>query len=359
MTNTPVAPAVVPSTLRGRPVVILAGGRSSEREVSLRSGIAVQEALQGMRGPNGLASLELVEIAADGRWEREGVACDPARCVSELPEDAVYFLALHGGEGEDGSVQGFLTCAGRTYTGSGVGPSALAMDKAAARAALAAAGLRVAPGRLVQGWTWAEHRDRELAELVQLAAGEELDGNGWFVKPNRGGSSVNTHSVRDAAGLAAAIDDVIASGDSALVEARIPGTEATCGVLGGSVDAQSLPPVEIVPRGDHFFDYEQKYDDDGAEELCPPRSLDASTCSALGEGALIAHRALGCDGYSRADFIVPAAGGSPVVLEVNTLPGLTARSLQPQAAAVIGLGFAGLCLRVLELALEADRTRSR
>lgn len=343
----------VPAALRGRPVVILAGGRSGEREVSLRSGRAVQEALIDARGPSGLASLEMVEIAADGKWLREGVPCDPARCITDLPADAVYFLALHGGEGEDGTIQGFLTCAGRAFTGSGVGSSALAMDKAATRAALHAAGLRVAPGQLVQAWAWSASRDSELATLCALGT------DGWFVKPNRGGSSVDTLAVRDAGELAAAVDSVLATGDSALVEARVTGTEATCGVLGGSAKARSLPPVEIVPRGDHFFDYQQKYDDDGAEELCPPRSLNAETCAALGEGALTAHRALGCDGYSRTDFIVPATGGPPVVLEVNTLPGLTARSLQPQAAAVIGLGFTGLCLAVLECGLEADRRRNR
>lgn len=343
----------VPSILRGRPVVVLAGGRSTEREVSLRSGVAVRDALVSQRGPKGLASLELVEIAADGRWLREGVAVDPARCVNELPKDAIYFLALHGGEGEDGTIQGFLTSAGRAYTGSGVGASAIAMDKSATRSALSAAGMRVAPGRLVQAFSWSRDRERDLDEL------RGLGGAGWFVKPNRGGSSVNTYSVTDAAELRAAIDAVHAAGDSALVEARIPGTEATCGVLGNALDARALPPVEIVPRGDRFFDYQQKYDDDGAEELCPPRSLDERTCAALADGALTAHRALGCEGYSRTDFIVPTAGGPPVVLEVNTLPGLTARSLQPQAAAVIGLGFAGLCLEVLRLGLEADRSRCR
>lgn len=353
MTASSVAAPSVPAALRGRSVVVLAGGRSSEREVSLRSGIAVRDALIGQRGPQGLAALELVEIAADGRWIREGVAVDPARCVIELPGDAIYFLALHGGDGEDGTIQGFLTSVGRTYTGSGVGASAIAMDKAATRSVLAAAGLRVAPGRLVQAWSWSERRERELDELLRLGAA------GWFVKPNRGGSSVNTYSIRDAGELPAAIEAVHAAGDSALVEARIPGTEATCGVLGNSRDGRALPPVEIVPRGDHFFDYQQKYDDDGAEELCPPRSLDEATCTALADGALTAHRALGCEGYSRADFIVPADGGAPVALEVNTLPGLTARSLQPQAAAVIGLGFAGLCLEVLRLGLEADRSHCR
>ncbi|MCA8980359.1 MAG: D-alanine--D-alanine ligase, partial [Planctomycetes bacterium] len=329
------------------------GGRSGEREVSLRSGTAVRDALVAQRGTQGLASLELVEIAADGRWLREGVAVDPARCVTDLPHDAVYFLALHGGDGEDGTIQGFLSSAGRAYTGSGVGASAIAMDKAATRSALAAASLRVAPGRLVQAWSWEDARQRELDEVVRLGDA------GWFVKPNRGGSSVNTFSVRDADELPAAIDAVLTGGDSALVEARIPGTEATCGVLGNALDPRALPPVEIVPRGDRFFDYQQKYDDDGAEELCPPRSLGEETCAALANGALTAHRALGCEGYSRTDFIVPADGGAPVVLEVNTLPGLTARSLQPQAAAVIGLGFAGLCLEVLKLGLEADRSRCR
>ena len=362
MNDARIAEETVPAELRGRPVVVLAGGRSGEREVSLRSGAAVHGALEPHVGDSGLASLELVEIGVDGQWMRAGSATEPTRCVAELPHDAVFFLALHGGDGEDGGVQGFLSSAGRAFTGSGVGASALAMDKAAARAAFSVAGLRTAPGRLVQAWSWSERRNGELVLIEQFADelhADALPASGWFVKPNRGGSSVHTFRLESAKDLPGAIEEVLATGDSALVEACIAGTEATCGVLGASGDARALPPVEIVPQGGAFFDYEQKYSTDGALEMCPPRNLDARTCEALAASALVAHRALGCDGYSRTDFIVPADGSHPVVLELNTLPGLTARSLQPQAAAACGLGFAGLCLEVLRLGALADRGRSR
>ncbi len=350
-------PRDVPAELAGRTVVVLAGGRSGEREVSLRSGRAVADALAGAVGEGGLAALREVDLGEDGRWNIDGdgrdpAALDPAAALVALPADAVYFLALHGGDGEDGGVQGFLECAGRAHTGSGVGASALAMDKAATRALLAAAGVPVAPGRLVQAWQWRDDADAVLADLAALSS------TGWFVKPNHGGSSVHTFRVERADDLRGAVEEVLATGDGALVEARVDGIEATCGVIGSRDDARTLPPVEILPRDGAFFDYAQKYDDDGAEEVCPPRTLGREVCDALARHAAAAHRVLGCEGYSRTDFIVPP-GGAPVALELNTLPGLTARSLTPQAAAATGLGFPGLCLEILRLAVTADRSRRR
>ncbi|MBK7641836.1 MAG: D-alanine--D-alanine ligase [Planctomycetes bacterium] len=331
--------------LRTTPVAVLLGGRSSEREVSLKSGAAVLRALEG--GP--LASLVALEIEPDGRWQRAGRSLRALEVLAELPRETLFFLALHGGEGEDGSVQGLLETQGFRHTGAGVGASALCMDKQHTRAVLAAAGLRVARGRLVHPLEWRTERARVLAELEALAV------RGCVVKPNRGGSSVDTFVLEDAAGIQARVERVLQTGDLALVEERLDGVEATCGVLGNARDElRALPPVEIVPKPGRFFDYEEKYSAAGAAEFCPPRSLGEERTSELRDLARRAHRAAGCDGYSRTDFFVPAEG-QPVVLEINTLPGLTDRSLLPLSAAVEGFGFPELCLEILALALERGR----
>ncbi len=326
-------------------VAVLLGGRSSEREVSLKSGAAVLRALAG----GSVGRLLALEIEPDGRWRFEGRSLSALEALAAVPRETVFFLALHGGEGEDGSIQGLLATQGFRHTGSGVGASALCMHKQHTRAVLADAGLRVARGRLVQPLEWRAQRVRILAELAALST------SGFVVKPNRGGSSVDTFVLDDARALEARVARVLETGDLALVEERIRGSEATCAVLGNaSGELRALTPVEIVPKAGRFFDYEEKYSAQGAQEFCPPRSLPAAVVAELGELALRAHRATGCDGYSRTDFFVPAEG-APVVLEVNTLPGLTDRSLLPLAAAQQGLSFAELCLEILALALERGR----
>ncbi len=338
--------AVDPRLAR-RTVVVLFGGTSSEREVSLASGRAVLGALTLLREREPEAPRPLpVPIGADGAWEVEGRALPALEALRALPEDALFFLALHGGDGEGGVIQGLLRAVGRVHTGAGLAASALCLDKHRTRLVLADAGLTVAPGRLVRR---GELAGREAAWRQELAG---LGTLGWFVKPNTGGSSVGVRRVGDADDLPAAVGEVHAAGDDALVEARVPGVEATCAVLGH----EALPPVEIRPRAGRFFDYGEKYDAGGALELCPPASLDDVACRRLAEAALTAHRATGCAGYSRTDCIVPPSG-IPVVLEVNTLPGLTERSLLPRAAAAAGLDFPALVLRILELALDAPAPR--
>ncbi|MED6335121.1 MAG: D-alanine--D-alanine ligase [Planctomycetota bacterium] len=332
-----------------RPVVVLMGGRSGEREVSLASGAAVMQALESA----GRTDLLAVEVGCDGCWRWNGGECDPAGALASLPVDAVFFLAVHGGEGEDGTLQGLLRACGRTHTGSGVAASALCMDKAAARAVLAQSGLAVAPGVLVSARSWRECGPAMLDHLLCLGA------DGWFVKPNGGGSSIGIRRVLDSAGLGAAVDAVLAEAGTVLVEALVEGREASCPVLGNTGSrARSLCPVEIVPREGSFFDYAEKYDERcGAQEIVPPTGLSPDTCSRLREMALRAHEATGCSGASRTDFIVPLEGpgaGDPVVLEVNTLPGLTPRSLLPKAAAVEGLGFDELCCELLTLAVARE-----
>jgi D-alanine-D-alanine ligase len=322
-------------------LVVLHGGTSGEREVSLGSGRAVLEALAGE------AALRVhdVEVTEAGAWRVGGRELAPHEALAALPEGALCFLALHGGAGEDGTLQAFLEVCGRRYTGSGVAASALCMDKHLTRLALAAEGLRTARGLLVTPRAW---RDARAGTLARAA---ELLGDGVFAKPRWGGSSVGMRFVEDARALEEALDGLVGAGEQVLLEARVRGVECTCAVLGNRGDElRALPLVEIVPRGAGWFDYREKYDAAGAEELCPPRSIDEATCAQVQALALRAHEAAGCDGYSRTDFIVPADGGAPVALEINTLPGLTPRSLVPQAAAAAGMGFRALCLEIARLA---------
>lgn len=327
-------------------VVVLFGGSSSERAVSLASGAAVAAALRDASDGRGPARVVTVEITANGVWMLEGEEHTPDEALSRLPREAVYFLALHGGEGEDGTIQGLLAASGRAHTGSGVAASALCMTKSWTRAVLVQAGLRVAPGLVIDAAQWGKDR----AALLQHA--RTLSSNGFAVKPDRGGSSVATFVLGDAAGLEGAIEKVLATGDRALVEARIVGPECTVGVLGNRGRSAALMPVEIVPKDGRFFDYEEKYSAGGASEHCPPRGIDESTCAVLRELAERAHGAADCEGQSRVDFIVPRGGGAPVVLEINTLPGMTARSLLPLAAAHAGLSYRDLCLHLVQLARE-------
>jgi len=334
----------------GRPggrvrVAVLMGGPSGEREISLRSGRAVLGALRGDR----YEALP-VEVDRDGTLRLAG--------PGGPPEDAgggggppggggvdVVFVALHGRFGEDGTVQGVLEAAGIPYTGSGVMASALAMDKDRAKALVARAGVRVPRGVAVERDRWEGDRAGVLEALARLP------GLPAFVKPAGGGSSIGAGPAEDAAALEARLDEVFTlSEGAALVEERLSGTEVSCAVLGNRGRAhRTLPVVEIVPVGRPFFDFTAKYDAAACEEICPARIPEAAA-RAVGEAAEAAHRALGCDGMSRSDFIV--VGGEPVYLETNTIPGMTENSLCPKAARAAGLDFPGLMDLLVEMALD-------
>jgi len=342
--------------VRGCRVVLLSGGVSGEREVSLATGRGVHAAFEQLRAepsPLRVSDVRSVEVGRDGRWLVGGESLDAPRAIERLGDVDVYFLCLHGGAGEDGTIQGLLASSGRRHTGSGVRASALCMDKLALRGLARENGLRVAPGARVDAPRWAGQRLVERARLVSLSR------SGWVVKPRCGGSSVDTGIVHDLAGLEGAIERVLANGDDALVEARVVGVELSCGVLEDEQgEPGALTPIEIQPRDGRFFDYEQKYAADGAREVCPPVSVDPRTLGRVRTLAARIHRLAGCAGYSRSDFIVPRLGGGfgePVLLEVNTLPGLTERSLLPQEAAVDGINYANLCLRILAAAVRSSR----
>lgn len=337
-------------------VAVLLGGRSSEREVSLVSGRSVHAALarasdaEDERGP---ARALAVEILADGRWRAGPLALTPAEMAARLTDVDLFFIALHGGEGENGALQGFLGCCDRAFTGSGVIASGVCMDKVFARDLVAARGLCVAPGLVVTRAAWASERADLSAALARLST------SGWVVKPRRGGSSVGCSIARTTAELEVALQGAFAWEEEALVEGHVAGIEATCAILEEPGGARlALPPVEIRPKTGRFFDYQEKYSPDGALELCPSESLDASTVEELSAAALVAHRALGCEGYSRSDFVVPCAGGAPVFLETNTLPGLTPRSLLPKAAAAAGIDYRTLVLWIAAHGLARGRARS-
>jgi len=296
-------------------VAVLYGGISAEREVSLSSGAQVIAALREA----GFA-VQPVEVGAD-----------LAAVLAALdPKPDVVFNALHGRFGEDGVIQGVLDWLDIPYTHSGVRASALAMDKAASRAVFAAAGLPVAPGRVI--------------DIVDFAAEDPLP-RPYVIKPLNEGSSVGVDIVRAGDNRRAEIAAAWHFGPQALVEEFIPGRELTVAVLGD----RALTVTDIAATHD-FYDYESKYAAGGSTHVLPAK-IDPRTHAQALELALAAHNALGCRGASRTDFRYDDTAGEPgrlVLLEVNTQPGLTPTSLLPEQAAYCGIDFPALCAWMVE-----------
>jgi D-alanine-D-alanine ligase len=296
-------------------VAVLYGGISAEREVSLSSGEKVIAALRE-------AGFDVQPI---------DVGHDLGAVIAALtPKPDAVFNALHGRFGEDGAIQGVLDWMGIPYTHSGVRASALAMDKVAAKAVFAAAGLPVAAGRLV--------------EMPELEAADPMP-RPYVVKPANEGSSVGVHIVRQGDNRRVDIARSWNYGSAALVEEYIAGRELTVGVMG----ERALAVTEIV-ASHSFYDYESKYADGGSRHVIPAR-IDAATYDRAMQVAVAAHRALGCRGASRADFRYDDTVETPgrlVLLEVNTQPGLTPTSLLPEQAAHLGMSFPRLCAWMVE-----------
>lgn len=302
------------TAMKTKKIGVLMGGLSAERDVSLKSGAAVHQALLS-RGYDAVA----IDMGRDlpESLRREGV-------------EAV-FIALHGRYGEDGCVQGLLELLQIPYTGSGVLASALAMHKLYSKQAFAAAGILTAPFR--------HFRRGEEVRLGELGFGLPL-----VVKPAQEGSSVGVSIVKTEAELTAALELAWRYDDGILVEQYIKGQEVQVGIL----DDQPIGAIEIVPKNE-FYDFEAKYTDGMAEHIFPARLAPQLYARAQQVG-LAAHRALGCSGYSRVDLLVTEAGDC-YVLEVNTLPGMTALSLLPEIAAKgAGLTFEELVERIIESA---------
>ena len=313
-------------TRRPSRVTVLMGGISAEREVSLSSGVQVLEALRQ-------AGFEATALDAGP---------DLRALLDALQADApdVVFNALHGRFGEDGAIQGVLEWLGIPYTHSGIRASAVAMDKAAARAVFVAAGLPVARGGLVGIEALAERDPLPLP---------------YVIKPVNEGSSVGVEIIRHGSNQRAAIAAGWRFGAHALVEEFIPGRELTVSVLGGSDGERALTVTDITPDpsvAHGFYDYEAKYAAGGSHHVLPAEIHADAAAQAL-EIALTAHRALGCRGATRTDFRYDDTGcgagpGRLVILEVNTQPGLTPTSLLPEQAAYRGIDFPSLCAWMVE-----------
>ena len=301
--------------LKAKTIGVLMGGLSAEREVSLKSGAAVAGALRsrGYRVVVIDAGRDLPSVLA-----RDGVD--------------IAVNALHGRFGEDGCVQGVLELMGIPYTGSGVLASALAMNKIFARQLFAGAGLAVARCVVVQR--------RKSFDPAGIPFPFPV-----VVKPSQEGSSVGVSIVRSEEQLAPALTLAHRYDDEALVEEFIAGKEIQVGIL----EDEAIGAIEIVPKNE-FYDFEAKYTPGGAEHIIPPRLSPRHLGQAL-EAGKKAHLALGCSGYSRVDLLVNESGLC-YVLEVNTLPGMTATSLLPEIAQAAGIGFEELVERILATAVR-------
>jgi D-alanine-D-alanine ligase len=332
-------------------VVVLAGGRSTERDVSLASGAAIVAALESL----GTARVRVTSAhwRVDGDFEIGGDRLATGAALTRLARFDACLLAVHGGEGENGTLQGLLELGRVAYSGSGVAASVLGMDKHATRLVAQSLGVRVAPGALVRRARSGRASETSLPESL-LASGVA----GFFVKDRFGGSSLGTRHCASRAEVPATIAAVLADAHDAVVEARILGTEVTAAVIEHPAEgSRAWPIVEVAPKAGAFFDYEQKYSTDGAREFCPPRDLSDASQRRVQDAARRMYDALDCRGVARVDFIVPAApDDEPVLLEVNTLPGMTPRSLVPLAARALGLSYAELCLELAKLA-AARRSR--
>jgi D-alanine-D-alanine ligase len=311
-----------------RTVAVVMGGMSSEHEVSLSSGREALRALDRRR----YRPIEVV-IEREGPWRVDGIrranAIEGVLALKEL-ECEIALLMLHGARGEDGVLQGFLDTIGMSYTGSGVGGSALAWDKIAAKRLAATLGIAVA-------------RDLVLPPATAQDVGRTL-GYPVFVKDPCGGSSLEVRPARDEPELRRVVGELRRR--VLLVEAAVRGREMTVPILDDEDGVpQALPVVEIRSKGG-FFDYENKYTPGVAEEIVPA-PVPPPIARRLKDAALAVHRLLGLRAMSRSDFILED-DGTPVFLEVNTIPGMTPNSLLPKAAAAAGIPFPDVLARLLE-----------
>lgn len=328
-------------------IAVLFGGASEERDVSIASAAQIIPALRS-RGHE-VAAIDTatgrLAAAAEQHMLISGVGPAPpsSSLLADMRESAVMlrntatdlrdvdvvFLALHGGAGEDGRIQAVLDLAGLAYTGSNHIASATAMDKDLSKRLFRAAGVATAD------WLMAP---TNAAQVQQL---------GWpvVVKPNKQGSTVGLSIVRRAAELSAALTLAARFDDEVMIERFIPGRELTVGILEGC----ALPVGEIITRGE-VFDYEAKYQKGAAREVFPAE-LAPAAAEELQALALRAHAALKLGVYSRIDFRMDPQGRF-WCLEANSLPGMTAASLLPQAARVAGIEFAELCERICRAALK-------
>ncbi len=309
-------------------VAVLKGGRSLERQVSLRSGARVEDALERL-------GHDVVRI---------DVGLDLIRQLRSEEPDAA-FVALHGRDGEDGTVQELLEILGLPYTGSGVLACSRATDKVLTKRLMIEAGI---PTPEFFAFTQTAFRELRAAETLPAIA-ERLDFP-IVVKPSSQGSALGIKFARTPDDVPAALVAAFSYDGRVLLERHVEGRDLAVSVLDAATGAQTLSVVEAVPRQEDFYDFEARYEIGRTNFVCPAE-LPAGVTERAQELALACHTLLGCYGFSRVDLMLDDAD-ELYVLEVNPIPGLTETSLLPQAAEASGIGFDELVSRILERAFE-------
>ena len=305
-------------------VAVLKGGPSLERQVSLRSGARVEDALERL----GHETVP-IDVAADLIEQLE----------AQRPD--VAFLALHGRGGEDGTVQELLDIMGIPYTGSGVLSCMRSVDKVLTKHLLIEAGLPTP-----EFFAFSETAFRELGAAEALPAIEERLAFPIVVKPAAQGSALGVKFARTAQDVPAALVAAFSYDSRVLLERHVAGRDVAVSVL----DGQPLPVVEAVPREEDFYDFEARYEIGRTDFVCPA-DLTPECTARTQELAVATYELLGCRGFARVDLMVEDGSGEPLVLEVNAIPGLTETSLLPMAAEASGISFDELIARILDLAL--------
>ncbi len=337
-------------------VAVLMGGKTPEHEISLITGKEVVRHLSKSR-----YKILPVVISRNGKkWQQittkklltlpnplklRGTSKEllstsegEIQSINQITEKLdVVFVAMHGPFGEDGTVQGMLELGGIAYTGPGVLASALAMDKVMFRKVMLGEKIPIPKYVVVK-------KGEPKSKVFRL-----LGSPPFFVKPHNQGSSVGSSIVKTKKDFNKALKLAYQYSDVALVDEYLEGKEITCGVLGNR-HPSPLPLIEIVPRKGEFFDYDSKYTECGAKEIVPAR-ISKKLERKIQQMAVDVYNAIGCRGFSRVDFIVKK-NNQPVVLEVNTIPGLTPMSLLPKAAMAVGLSYSKLIDRIIKYALE-------
>jgi len=347
-------------------VAVLAGGRSPEHDISLWSARQVLRHLDRQK-----VRPWPVKLCSDGLWwvgqrplESSEQPDDtflapgmtplrPGAAMDHLVEAAqvdVVFPVLHGRGGEDGTVQGMLELYDLPYVGSGCAASAVAMDKIRTRECLLHHGLPMAAAYIPETPLATADASREAANIATQV------GFPCFLKVDLSGSTLGVTRATSADDVIRFLEECRSMGRRFLAEVEVPGEEITVAVLGNTgQQLTALPPVGIYPVNDRYFTHSAKYDPGACAEVVPPRGLSEDEIREVQELGVRCHRVLQCDGMSRTDMILGENG--PVILEVNTIPGLTEASLLPKAARAHGLAFTALIDRLLELALERRGAR--
>ena len=320
-------------------VAVLAGGSSFERQVSLRSGARVEDALERL-------GHDVVAIDAGGDLIR--------RLREERPD--VAFVAMHGRDGEDGTVQELLEILGIPYTGSGVPACVRAMDKVLTKHGLIEAGVPTP-----EFFAFNETAFRELGAADALPAIEERLAFPIVVKPSSQGSALGIKFARTARDVPAALVSAFSYDAKVLLERYVKGRDLAVSILDGDDGPVALPVVEAVPTGgedDDFYDFQARYEIGRTEFTCPAE-LPAGATERAQELALRTYELLGCYGFGRVDLMLDEDDGELFVLEANPIPGLTETSLLPQAAEAAGIGFDDLVGRILASAfVRSERARA-